>query len=578
MKCGSLIRCRVAPMSRLAELPERYRSAAAVAEVGLPSATLDQLRVGGIAQIGDSGIQSGIEKGAIDHPVWLGFDGFTGDRQRESFHGGSERAVLQYSTAHYGLWREEFPASAAKFVPGGFGENLVVTGMDESVMCIGDVVTVGEAVLQVAESRQPCFKLNHRFQQPTMARRVQQSGRTGWLYRVIEPGYVAAGDVITVIERPLPEWSVLNLQHYLYSEIDNIDMAAYLADLPYLSVAQRKLLQTRVDNAGAVEDWAGRLSNGAIGSSGLQWVEARIARIRDESGPVKSFRLDRLDGESWPDLPAGGHVKIKVDNTLTRSYSLTSIRAASGVNIAIHRAPTSEGGSSYMHENAAVGDTIMVSMPQNSFPVARDGGRHVMLASGIGVTPFLSMIEQFEDSGEDWELHYCARSPDTAAFGDQLVEKHPARVNMHFTHDDSANRLDLRQLLLDAGDKNVYCCGSVSFLESVREATAHWPKGQVHFESFVPLGGKGRDKSFTARLESTGVTVEVPSGSTLLAALRAAGMTVDSSCETGTCGTCVLKYVSGCVDHRDMVLSEAERHESVIACVSRASGELVIDI
>jgi ferredoxin-NADP reductase len=411
-----------------------------------------------------------------------------------------------------------------------------------------------------------------------MARRVQESGRTGWLYRVLEPGYVQAGDAIVVVERPLPEWSILRLQHYLYSEIDNIDMAAYLADLPFLSVAQKKLLRKRVENAGVIEDWGSRLSNGAIGGSGLQWVEARIDRIHDETKVIKSFRFERVDGRPWPPLFAGGHVKIKVGNALTRSYSLTTTRRQAGVNIAVQLAANSEGGSSHLHKVAAVGDHLMVSVPQDSFPLADSDSRHVMLASGIGITPFLSMIERLEDLDRRWELHYCARTADDAAFREELTSAYPDRVHMHLTDGDSRKRLDVISLLADESGKHVYSCGSVSFLEAVRDATAHWPTDTVHFESFTSTAVREGDQSFSARIRSSGKVVEVPAGTPLLHALREAALTVDSSCETGTCGTCKLRYLSGCVDHRDMVLSRAERSGSIITCVSRATGELVIDL
>src|SRR4051794_38785567 len=230
---------------------------------GAPVARLDEIRTGSVALLENSGIRSAILKQARTDAQWIGPNGVQGDTHAESFHGGAEKAILQYDSDFYEIWAAEFPDSAEYFEPGGFGENFVAAGMNETTMCVGDVVRVGGTLLQVSEPRQPCFKLNHRFRQPNMSRRSQATGRTGWMYRVLEPGFVRIGDMIEVVERPLPEWPLARVQHYLYQAVDDLDAAQMLSELPLLSSSCRALFARRVENA-TTEDWESRLSNGPL--------------------------------------------------------------------------------------------------------------------------------------------------------------------------------------------------------------------------------------------------------------------------------------------------------------------------
>lgn len=230
---------------------------------GLPASVLSEIRIGQPAEIGHSGIVSAIVKRPQTGPVHVGLTALAGDLHADRFHGGPEKAVLQYDSAHYAAWQAEFPDVAAAFQPGSFGENFVAAGMSEATVCVGDTVRVGGALLQVSESRQPCFKLNHRFGDLGISRRSQESGRTGWFYRVLEPGEVTAGDTIAVVDRPLPDWPVARLQSYLYHLTDDLDMARVLSELPHLSPGFRSLFAKRVAS-GRVESWESRLSNGPL--------------------------------------------------------------------------------------------------------------------------------------------------------------------------------------------------------------------------------------------------------------------------------------------------------------------------
>src|SRR5690606_20282838 len=122
-----------------------------------------------------------------------------------------DKAVHIYARDHYAAWRRELPHRAASLVPGGFGENLVVPGIDETAPCLGDRLRLGSAIVEVSQGRQPCWKLSIRFNQTDMPRRVQDSGRTGWYFRVLEEGEVEAGCMLTLLDRPHPAWTIARI-------------------------------------------------------------------------------------------------------------------------------------------------------------------------------------------------------------------------------------------------------------------------------------------------------------------------------------------------------------------------------
>ena len=223
-----------------------------------PSATINELRLGKVVPRFTS--LSAIDKQRVTH-CQVASQGLVGDEQAEPFHGGPDRALLQFDTRHYCALAARFPDAAERLVPGSFGENLVVAGMSETTMCIGDKVQAGSVVLEVAQPRLPCFKLNYQFREPELSRYVQDHGIGGWFYRVLEQGSIADGDTIAVIERPYPEWTLARVQHYLNIELDNRELMAQLLLLEPLAKQIKKVFGKRLET-GLIEDWSSRLSDG----------------------------------------------------------------------------------------------------------------------------------------------------------------------------------------------------------------------------------------------------------------------------------------------------------------------------
>lgn len=217
------------------------------------------LLTGRAAPLPGSDALSGIVKLPVGRPLALGPEGLEGDEQADRrVHGGVEKAVHHYPFEHYAAWQAELGALPALAAPGGFGENISTSGLTEATVAVGDIFRLGSALLQVSQGRQPCWKLNRRFEVPDMARRVQQSGRTGWYYRVLQPGTVAPGDRLELLDRPAPDWTLHRLWHALYVDRLNKGELQGIAALGVLAEGWRKYAVRRLDS-GRVEDWTKRL-------------------------------------------------------------------------------------------------------------------------------------------------------------------------------------------------------------------------------------------------------------------------------------------------------------------------------
>lgn len=224
------------------------------------STRLDALLTGRIAPLGTRAAPSGIAKiptSGKQHLTWEGFEtDQQGDRQH---HGGREKAVHHYDYDHYPVWREEVGDLSVLRQPGAFGENLSTIGMSEHTVAVGDRFRIGSAVIEVSQGRQPCWKLNARFDRPDMAHRVQKTGRSGWYYRVLETGHVSADDSITLLDRKSPEWTLHRLWHVLYVDMLNFDELSAMTALPHLADGWKRYATRRLENR-KVEDWTERLT------------------------------------------------------------------------------------------------------------------------------------------------------------------------------------------------------------------------------------------------------------------------------------------------------------------------------
>lgn len=210
--------------------------------------------------LGPRAVASSILKKFVDPPWYVDWVGLRRDQQADMLnHGGPEKALHHYPHEHYATWAQDLPQLGAELekVP-TFGENISTRGMTEDNVCIGDVYRIGQVSAQISQGRQPCWKLSARFNQDDMAFRVQQTGRTGWYYRILEPGEILPGSKIVLEERPQPDWPLSKIIGLLYRKTLDFDQLAAVSEIKELAEGWRKLAAKRV-KLRQVEDWNSRL-------------------------------------------------------------------------------------------------------------------------------------------------------------------------------------------------------------------------------------------------------------------------------------------------------------------------------
>ncbi|WP_406140480.1 PDR/VanB family oxidoreductase [Streptomyces sp. NBC_01089] len=292
---------------------------------------------------------------------------------------------------------------------------------------------------------------------------------------------------------------------------------------------------------------------------------------------VVRLRLASASGEPLDAWAPGAHLDLVLPSGLVRQYSLCGDPAdRTAYTVATRLIEDGRGGSREVHEQLHEGAEIEVRGPRNRFPLV-EAASYVFVAGGIGITPVLPMVRAAEAAGARWRLVYCGRTRASMPFlaeAERLTGGDPGRVTVVPQDELGHPRLDFAA---DPPGTAYYCCGPEGLLTAV---TAALPAGAtLHLERFAPRAAAADSDSFDVELLRSGRTVTVAPGSTVLAAVRAEVPNVPYSCEQGFCGTCQQRVVAGEIDHRDDLLTDAERDGSMLICVSRArGGRLVLDL
>lgn len=318
--------------------------------------------------------------------------------------------------------------------------------------------------------------------------------------------------------------------------------------------------------------------------SGAEKIRAKVTDIVVLNDLVKRFRFKRVDGGLLPTFSGGAHTVVEMqDGAITRlnPYSLMSDPMdQTAYEISVRRDDEGRGGSLFMNKRVKVGDEMTISYPVNLFSLDLRAKKHLFIAGGIGITPFLAQIKQLERFNGNWELHYSCRSQALGSYVDQLTNHHPNETHVYF--DDQSQQIDLTGLLDGQPlGTHVYVCGPKGMIDWVRKTAEAegWPREAVHYEEFLaPQPGK----PFEVKLAVSNKVIQVGEQESLLEAMEREGVDAPYLCRGGACGQCETRVIDyeGKFIHRDHWLDDAEHASGdvIMPCVSRFLGKtLVLD-
>ncbi|MEU4081592.1 oxidoreductase [Streptomyces venezuelae] len=305
----------------------------------------------------------------------------------------------------------------------------------------------------------------------------------------------------------------------------------------------------------------------------------RKVRVASRTTPAAGVVELRLEGRGLPAWQPGAHIDLVLPSGLVRQYSLCGDPAdPTAYTVAtrlIGAGQGGRGGSREVHEQLHEGVEIEIRGPRNRFPLA-EAPAYVFVAGGIGVTPVLPMLRAAEAAGADWRLVYCGRSRATMPYLAEIEALGRAGDRVTVVAEDESGHPDLGFLADVPAETLVYCCGPEGLMDAVAAAL---PAGRApRLERFSAAAATG-GTAFEVELRRSGRTVRVAADQSVLAAVREEVPGLMYSCRQGFCGTCRQRVLEGEVDHRDELLTEAERSDSILICVSRCAGKrLVLDL
>ncbi len=313
-------------------------------------------------------------------------------------------------------------------------------------------------------------------------------------------------------------------------------------------------------------------------------LNLRVHSIAHGADAILVFDLRDRDSAPLPPFSAGSHIDVHMPGEMVRSYSLLNdSRERNRYLIAIKREEAGRGGSAWMHERVRVGMPLAISLPRNHFEACEDAPFSLLFAGGIGITPIWSIAQRLNALAMPWRMHYRARHRRGALLVDELAAEPIApHVSLSFSEDARSPRLDLAAAVASApAGTHFYCCGPVAMVDGFRAACAQVEPARVHYEYFASAEAPAVEGGFKVRLAQSGQVVEVQPGCTVLESLARAGVAVPSSCQQGVCGACEVTVLAGTPDHRDLVLSDAEKASGrtmMICCSGALSAELTLDL
>ncbi|MDY6995460.1 MAG: PDR/VanB family oxidoreductase [Actinomycetota bacterium] len=303
-----------------------------------------------------------------------------------------------------------------------------------------------------------------------------------------------------------------------------------------------------------------------------------VTAIDDSLADIRTLTLTHPDAAPLPSFTPGSHIVVECGaaGRPANSYSLTGDGIAPEAYVIsvlrCAREAGGSGGSEWIHDELAVGDTVVTHLPRSAFAPVLRARRHLLVAAGIGITPMVSHLRSAQLWGRDTRLLYIHREG-RGAYVDE-IEALTEHAAIH-THRAEFTAELMAALADQPFGTHLYVCGPTAFIEFVTEAAGGlgWPTSRIHVEHFGAALDAG--EPFAVRIASTGDEFTVESGVSLLEALESRGYDIPNLCRRGVCGECRLPVTGGTLTHRDLFLSDSEKQagDSLMACVSRAGAE-----
>ena len=315
-------------------------------------------------------------------------------------------------------------------------------------------------------------------------------------------------------------------------------------------------------------------------------MPVRVVAVTQVADKVKRFRFERIDGKPMPLFSGGAHIVVSMrDGDILRRnpYSLMSSPSdVAAYEISVLRVENSRGGSAFLNDKVRTGNELVISQPINLFPFDQRARKHIMMAGGIGITPFMAMMDQMARVGHACELHYAVRTRSHGAYWKELQARYGAhRVKIYC--DEEMLFIPTEAIVGNQPlGTHLYVCGPKGMIGGVlgQARKLGWPEQSLHSEEFLapPIG-----KPFKAVLQRSHKTIDVQSHQSILEGVEAAGIDAPYLCRGGACGQCET-HVLGCsgkIEHNDHFLEPDEKNsgKKIMLCVSRISGgDITLDL
>lgn len=314
-------------------------------------------------------------------------------------------------------------------------------------------------------------------------------------------------------------------------------------------------------------------------------VQVRVEEVSVVADRIKKFRLVPVDRSRLPTFSGGAHITVHMEKNgrrIRNQYSLTSPPGRTDAyEISVLWVEDSRGGSEFMHTQVAPGDMMWVGQPNNQFAINDLARKHLLIAGGIGITPFVAMLTQLSGMNHDFEMHYSIRSEAVAAHVKYIQETYPDQASIYRAS--LGQHLPIADVLAQQPlGTHLYVCGPSGMIDAILSAArdAGWPEPNLHWEKFLapPSGAP-----FDVTLANSGIEVHVEEDESILEAVEDAGVDAPFLCRAGVCGQCETQVLSyeGTLEHNDEYLTteERERGDRIMICMSRFKGkELTLEL